>query len=121
MTDCFACTALGHATPPPSSVMKSRRFNSSPHLHAAASMCEPTPDRHELSAGNIRDEPLNYCRRSSHQRIRPIPDKTSSTLTATSNCRSESRLKMRHPNHAPSSAAGMKVIAFQSSCVTVED
>src|SRR5262249_52060811 len=42
------------------------------------------------------------------QTMSPTPDAMSSTFTASSNCRSENRLKMRSPNHAPSRAAGMK-------------
>src|SRR6516225_5129782 len=34
MTDCFARAALGHSKAPPSSVMKSRRFNPSPRPRA---------------------------------------------------------------------------------------
>src|SRR6516165_5386718 len=34
MTDCFARAALGHSAAPPSSVMKSRRFNPSPRPRA---------------------------------------------------------------------------------------
>jgi hypothetical protein len=41
---CFARAASGHAAAtPPSSVMKSRRFNPSPRPHAAEWMFEPTP------------------------------------------------------------------------------
>jgi len=37
-----------------------------------------------------------------------MPEAISNALTKNSNCRSESRLKMRRPNHAPSKAAGTK-------------
>src|SRR5215813_643279 len=41
---CFAHAASGHAAAaPPSSVMKSRRFNPSPRPHAAEWIFEPTP------------------------------------------------------------------------------
>src|SRR5262249_56546657 len=42
------------------------------------------------------------------QTMGPTPDTMSRRFTASSNCRSENRLKMRSPNHAPSRAAGMK-------------
>jgi hypothetical protein len=37
-----------------------------------------------------------------------MPDKMSKRVDDNSNCRSEGRLKMRSPNHAPSEAAGTK-------------
>ena len=64
---------------------------------------------------------VGAIRTSLVQRMRPMPDMMSSALTTSSNCRSESRLKMRSPNHAPSKAAGTKASVFQSSCVAVED
>src|SRR5216683_1383626 len=60
-------------------------------------------------------------RTSMVQRMRPMPDMMSNALTTSSNCRSDSRLKMRNPNHAPSKAAGTKASVFQSNCVAVED
>src|SRR6516164_8877481 len=49
------------------------------------------------------------------QRMRQMPDAMISALTANPNCRSESRLKIRNPNQAPSRAAGTKASVFQSS------
>jgi hypothetical protein len=50
-----------------------------------------------------------------------MPEAINNALTTNSNCRSESPLKMRRPNHAPSKAAGTKANIFQSNCVRTED
>src|SRR6266436_4529897 len=50
---------------------------------------------------------------------RPMPEKMSNAQTASSNWRSESRLKIFKPNHVPSSAAGRKTSTFQSICAAV--
>jgi hypothetical protein len=57
---CFARAALGQATAPPSSVMKSRRFNASPRRQHgidvrtnACPACESRRDLRWLSAGKI--------------------------------------------------------------------
>src|SRR5215831_14282031 len=55
------------------------------------------------------------------QKLSLTPDTMSRTLTAISNCRSESRLKMRKPSHAPSIAAGTNASAFQSSSIALDD
>src|SRR2546429_9924382 len=69
-----------------------------------------------------RAEPC-LAHRASHvtQTMRPMPEKMSNAQTASSNWRSESRLKMFKPNHVPSRAAGRKTSTFQSICAAVED